>query len=98
MDGNDLSSLTFALQNQRTSFRTQQLGTFAVSYGSQASQPESSQTTSTSQQDVKVTKQKGVEQKGLPGTGEKLSWLTLVFAVIAIVAGIAIWKSQKRED
>lgn len=98
VDGNDLSSLTFALQNQRTSFRTQQLGTFAVSYGSQASQPESSQTTSTSQQDVKVTKQKGVEQKGLPGTGEKLSWLTLVFAVIAIVAGIAIWKSQKRED
>lgn len=98
VDGQDLSSLTFALQNQRTTFRTQKLGTFAISYGSKEKAQASTELSTTSQtaQDVKVSKTKGVDKKNLPGTGETTSNTIYIAAIILVGLGFYLWKSAKK--
>lgn len=98
VDGQDLSSLTFALQNQRTTFRTQKLGTFAVSYGSKGSSQTTSQSQSTSQssQEVKVSKNSGVDKNNLPGTGERLPWIRYILASTFGCLALYLWLSENR--
>ena len=84
-----LSRLTFALQNNHVSFRTQKLGTFAITYRQRDKVAE--ETT----KQVLVEKTTGVE-KNLPGTGEAMNLLPYVLGLILLALGGWLIYTKKR--
>lgn len=94
LNDNGHSNLTFALHNQRVTFRTQQLGTFAIVYN--PAQASSSQ--EASQSSVSVSVESSVEEKDddLPNTGETSSRGLLVLVVIALLSGVYLLLNYKK--
>ncbi|UPQ85968.1 SpaA isopeptide-forming pilin-related protein [Ignavigranum ruoffiae] len=100
LDQDQLSSLTFALQNRRVTYRTQKLGNFAVTYGNkaQASGTEESTTTEKSQ-NVQVDKEKSVEKKGdLPGTGEQTQTMIVILALALLLGAAYLFVRHNRSQ
>lgn len=95
LNNESLSNLTFALHNQRVTFRTQQLGGFAVVYNTaQDSITEQSESNS-----VSVTVESSVEE-GLPKTGERSSRSIMIMLAIALLslAYLLFTYNNRRKD
>lgn len=75
------SNLTFALHNQRITFRTQQLGTFGIVYNAEQA--------SISQESVSVSMESSVEENDddLPNTGEASTRGILMVGVLVLLSG-----------
>ncbi|WP_172973974.1 MSCRAMM family protein [Fundicoccus ignavus] len=100
--GENTSSLTFSLFNQKVNFSTQELGQFAIVYGAKAAESESSsesETTSESSDStsVSVSKTTDVEQN-LPNTGEiKNLWYITLGILLALLGVLLVIRNRKAE-
>ena len=100
--GENTSSLTFSLYNQKVNFSTQELGQFAIVYGAKAAESESSsesETTSESSDSttVSVSKTTDVEQN-LPNTGEiKNLWYITLGILLALLGVLLVIRNRKAE-
>lgn len=76
------SNLTFALHNQRITFRTQQLGTFGIVYNAE-------QASISQEESVEVTVESSVEENDddLPNTGETSTKGILFLGVLVLLSG-----------
>lgn len=96
LNNNSVSNLTFALHNQRVTFRTQQLGDFGIVYNAaQASISDESDPAS-----VSVSVESSVEEKDLPNTGERSSrHITIMLAIsLVCIAYLIFTHNNKRKD
>ncbi|WP_172972647.1 MSCRAMM family protein [Fundicoccus ignavus] len=102
VSGENTSSLTFSLFNQKVNFSTQELGQFAIVYGAKAAESESSsesETTSESSDSttVSVSKTTDVEQN-LPNTGEiKNLWYITLGILLALLGVLLVIRNRKAE-
>lgn len=97
MDDSQLSSMIFALHNNRVTFRTQQLGTFAITYGNKKVAQAETTTTTQAPTNIQVTKTKSVEEKDdLPKTGEAGGKLLVVLGIALVGGGLFfLFKGRK---
>ncbi|XJS10128.1 collagen binding domain-containing protein [Aerococcaceae bacterium WGS1372] len=95
LNNNSVSNLTFALHNNRVTFRTQQLGDFAVVYNAeQASISHESDQTS-----VSVSVESSVEDDDLPNTGERsLRDIVIMIAISLICIAYLLLNNKRRKD
>ena len=102
VSGENTSSLTFSLYNQKVNFSTQELGQFAIVYGAKAAESESSsesETTSESSDSttVSVSKTTDVEQN-LPNTGEiKNLWYITLGILLALLGVLLVIRNRRAE-
>lgn len=92
INNSNLSNLTFALHNQRVTFRTQQLGSFAVIYNAQ----QASISQESSQSSVNVSIESSVEKNNLPNTGETSSKGLITMAIIALLSAAYLLLTHKK--
>ena len=100
--GENTSSLTFSLFNQKVNFSTQELGQFAIVYGAKAAESESSSESESTNESsdstsVSVSKTTDVEQN-LPNTGEiKNLWYITLGILLALLGVLLVIRNRKVE-
>ena len=92
----ELSSLTFALHNRKVTYRTQELGSFAITYGSKPVSQVQESSDKTSASTIEVNKTKSVQKKDdLPNTGESAGKFIIALGIILLATGTYILFKSK---